>query len=415
MLETTYRIEPARLDDVPARLADLTTELAAAAMRLSSALHPRTAASLARMVRIMNTYYSNLIEGHATRPRDIESALLQGTNWADLADLPPQTAQIEAALAGRSEQRRDLLIEAVAHVRVQEMIDQQQSDGTLPEPASADFIKKLHRAFYEGASDAMLTIQTPERTLHMQPGMWRSKPEEDVAVGRHIPPSSEVVASFMAYFEGRYRMKDLGLAGKILAIPAAHHRFNYIHPFLDGNGRVSRLMSHGMAHAAGIGANGLWSVSRGLARGLADRSEYKLQMDRADMPRQSSRDGRGNLSEQALIGFSEWFLSVCLDQISFMSSLFEFNTLLQRLSAYVGQSLTLKPETLRLLEEALVRGEFPRGDVDRITRLPERSARRVLADAIEDGILASATPKGPVWLNFPSRTHDTLFPRLFAG
>jgi Fic family protein len=80
----------------------------------------------------------------------------------------------------------------------------------------------------------------------------------------------------------------------------AHHRFNYIHPFYDGNGRVSRLMSHAMAHHAGIGAGGLWSVSRGLARGLQDglpgREEYREMMQLADRVRQGDRDGRGNLS-----------------------------------------------------------------------------------------------------------------------
>ena len=86
-----------------------------------------------------------------------------------------------------------------------------------------------------------------------------------------------------------------------MAIPAAHHRMNYIHPFPDGNGRVSRLMSHAMAHAAGIGAHGLWSVSRGLARGLKSRKEYPQHMDHADMPRQGDLDGRGNLSQRALV------------------------------------------------------------------------------------------------------------------
>lgn len=121
----------------------------------------------------------------------------------------------------------------------------------------------------------------------------------DVAVGGHLPPSSERVPDFMEYFEKQYRFKTLGTSARIMAIGAAHHRFNYIHPFPDGNGRVSRLMSHAMAHCAGIGAHGLWSISRGLARGLArgpeGRDEYKSKMDYADTPRQGDLDGRGNL------------------------------------------------------------------------------------------------------------------------
>jgi Fic family protein len=112
------------------------------------------------------------------------------------------------------------------------------------------------------------------------------------------------------------------LHSRFIAIATAHHRLNYIHPFIDGNGRVSRLMSHAMGLRADIGGSGLWSISRGLARGLRDRGEYKRYMDSADSPRRGDRDGRGNLSEAALIEFSEWFLSVMLDQIRFSKAVF---------------------------------------------------------------------------------------------
>jgi Fic family protein len=387
----------AQLEEPPEAVADLVAELAGQSATLGQALHPGTATNLAGLVRVMNTYYSNLIEGHNTRPGDIERALA-----GDLDE---------------DEERRNLQLEAAAHVRVQAEIDARAEAGTLGEPAAEPFIKNLHAAFYRGAPEAMLTIQGGGRSFAMQPGAWRSGPEHDNAVGRHIPPSSNRVEAFMAYFAGRYRFEKLGKAGRILAIPAAHHRFNYIHPFPDGNGRVSRLMSHAMGHVAGIGAHGLWSVSRGLARGLAEgpegRAEYKRMMDMADTPRQGDLDGRGNLSLKALTKFTVWFLKVCIDQVAFMGSLFELNGLDLRLQAYVARSGQLKPETGRLLSEALVRGAFERGSAARITGLPERSARRVLNDAVREGLLGSDSPKGPVSLRFPAAALDALFPRLF--
>jgi Fic family protein len=65
------------------------------------------------------------------------------------------------------------------------------------------------------------------------------------------------VADFMAYLERRYRLAPMGKAARIRAMAAAHHRLNYVHPFPDGNGRLSRLMSYAMAFEAGIGAHGL--------------------------------------------------------------------------------------------------------------------------------------------------------------
>ena len=324
MLESVQRIEPARVEDPTEAIADVVAELAAASATLGQALHPRSAASLALVVRIMNTYYSNLIEGHNTRPRDIENALA-----GDFAE---------------DRERRNLQIEAAAHVRVQAAVDRMAAENRLPEPASEEFVRWLHREFYRDAPQEMLRIVGDGRDFVMEPGAWRSKPEHDVAVGRHLPPSSDRVEDFLRYFERRYRFEGMGKASRIMAMAAAHHRLNYIHPFPDGNGRVSRLMSHAMSHdAAGIGAHGPWSVSRGLARGLESRAEYKRMMDYADMPRQGDLDGRGNLSQRSLNEFVLWFLRVCLDQISFMAGLFELETLARRLRSYVERSATLKP------------------------------------------------------------------------
>jgi Fic family protein len=393
-IEAVQRIEPAWIEEVSGAMTDVIADLVAAATKLDQAFHPRTASNLADLVRIANTYYTNLIEGHNTRPKDIERALV-GDLYKD-------------------KERRNLQIEAAAHVRLQAEIDHMAGENELPEPAAPDFLRWLHREFYKDATEDILRVHGAGRDFIMVPGEWRSRPEHDVAVGRHEPPSSVLVPDFMAYFAKRYRLSPLGTAGRLMAMAAAHHRFNYIHPFPDGNGRVSRLMSHAMAFSSGIGAHGLWSISRGLSRGLENRAEYKRMMDHADMPRQGDLDGRGNLSQHALNEFVLWFLRVCLDQVKFMSGLFEIDALAKRLRSYVERSDTLKPEAAPLLEEALIRGEFERGEIARITGLPERTARRVLKDVVDMGLLASQTPKGAVSLRFPADALEVLFPKLFT-
>lgn len=391
-VEPVSRIEPARLENPGEAIADVVAELSTATAVLDRALHPRTAANLAALVRIMNAYYSNLIEGHNTLPKDIERAL--------------------AGNLDEAEDRRKLQLEAAAHVRVQTKIDSLAARGALPSPTSVEFIQWLHREFYRNAPEEMLRIRGAGRELAMEPGAWRSRPEYDVTVGRHAPPSSDRVMDFMRYFSERYELDPLGKSSRIIVMAAAHHRLNYIHPFPDANGRVSRLMSHAIAHAAGIGAHGLWSISRGLARGLEDRGDYKRMMDHADMPRQGDLDGRGNLSQQALSDFVLWFLKVALDQAKFMSSLFELDTLSRRFRIFVDRNDDLRPEAAHILDEALLRGEMDRGDVSRVTGLPERTARRLLNDVMAMGLIASDTPKGPVSLRFPIAAAEILFPRL---
>lgn len=393
ILATPRCIEPARLEELPEAISDAVAELVAAATKLAHAPHPQTAASLAALVRIMNSYYSNLIEGHNTRPRDIERAI--------------------AGSLHKDPERRELQIEAAAQVRVQTEIDLMAAGKRLPEPASAEFIRWLHREFYRDLPAGFLRVKNNGREFTMKPGAWRARDERDVVADRRQPPASRHVADFMTYFAGRYRFDRLGKAARVATIPAAHHRFNYIHPFPDGNGRVSRLMSHAMAHAAGIGAHGLWSISRGLARGLESRGDYKRLMDHADAPRRSDLDGRDNLSQQALVKFMTWFLRVCVDQVTFMSALFELDQLAKRFAVFVERSGNLKPEAAAVLDEALLRGSSERGDMPRITGLPERTARRVFNDIVAAGLLASELPKGPVSLRFPVDTLAILFPRLF--
>jgi len=272
-METPQRIEPALLEHASDAVTDAVAELSAASAALGKALHPRTAERLAQEVRIANAWYSNLIEGHHTRPHDIRRALA--------GDFDPDAPQ------------RRLQVEAAAHVRLQAEIDRLAAAGRLQEPASAEFIRWLHREFYRGASSETLTVAG--RT--MEPGAWRAGAEHDDG-----GPFRGRGADFMAYFEQRYRFRNLGQAGRIMAIGAAHHRFRTMRAFPDGNGRICRLMSHAMTHCAGIGAHGLWSIARGLF-GPDGGEEYVAGMAGADTPRQGDLDGHGHLSLKALDAF----------------------------------------------------------------------------------------------------------------
>ena len=343
---------------------------------------------LADLVRMMNSYYSNLIEGHNTRPLDIEKALTG--------------LQIEP-------EKRPLALEAKAHVEVQRAIDAAHRTNKLTIPVSTTFISWVHRSFYdEMPSEFRVTKRQDGREISIVPGKLRSSPEEDIAVGRHMPPSSSVVRTFMDYFETRFTAAEGKASLGIIAIATAHHRLNYIHPFVDGNGRVSRLMSHAMGLRAGIGGAGLWSISRGLARGLRDRGEYKRYMDSADSPRRGDRDGRGNLSEAALIEFSEWFLSVMLDQIRFSKAIFQLDKIQER---YKDLLAGLKLET-RAIDLVMSIFKFGQNGARRCRARAEDARAHGPHGGFETDraeILKSSTPKGPVRVLSPWSTANAFF------
>lgn len=388
---TPTRMEPARIDEMSSNLADLATELAVQAERLAGKLPPATVSDMANMVRLMNSYYSNRIEGNNTRPRDIERALA-----GHFDDDPAMHAMQQ---------------ENAAHIRLQGEIDRMAAEGVLPDPSGESFLKYLHTEFYRGAVPEVLHVRGD---VHITPGEWRV---HDVEVGTQVPPPFDKLPAFMAHFHQRFRLDWMkGRTERILGMATAHHRFAWVHPFQDGNGRVSRLLSHAMAHHAGIGAGGLWSVSRGMARGLADglpgRDEYKTMMALADRSRQGDRDGRGNLSLAALVSFATWFLKVCLDQVQFMQGLYDLPKLEDRLLRYAALH-ELKAGAVPVLRALLTLGEVPRGAVPMIIGASENTALRLVKALVQDGIIGSDTPKGPLSLRFGSGTHDVLFPRLF--
>jgi Fic family protein len=367
-------------------LIDLALELAgrASGFRRSLPLGVRTA--LADLVRAMNCYYSNLIEGHETHPIDIERALKN-----DYSADP---------------RKRDLQLEAKAHIAVQQWIDAGNLRGRAVSVAG---LREIHARFCALLPEEMLWVEEPdthERRL-LVPGEWRQR---EVKVGRHVPISPGAIPRFLAHFEAAYLR--LGKTDAILSTAAAHHRMLWIHPFLDGNGRVAHLMSHAMLLDA-LDTGGVWSVARGLARKVA---AYEGHLGECDLPRRNDLDGRGNLSEEALASFTRFFLETCLDQVSFMEELVQPEHLRTRVLLWAEEEAHLKkvpPQAGNLLEALLYRGELPRGEVAGALGVTPRHARRIVSAVTERGILTSKGPRDPPLLAFPAALASRWMPGLF--
>lgn len=370
-------------------LEDAAFDLIAKASSLAGQINPVVTQAVGDLVRSMNCYYSNLIEGHNTHPRDIDRALHR-----DYATEP---------------KRRALQLEAVAHIEVQQAIDEGRDDSAFP--ASTAYTLWLHREFCGRLPDELLQMEDSEskRSLRYAPGVLR---DGEVMVGKHLPPAAADLPRFLSRFEQIYNPKNLSKVRQVIAVAAAHHRFLWIHPFYDGNGRVTRLMSHAMLQRLGVGSS-LWSASRGLARNVGS---YKSLLMAADEPRRDDLDGRGNLSQAALIEFCQFFLTVSVDQVNYMRSILEPSELLRRMEIYVEDEVRagrLPKGSFPLLREALLAGEFDRGRAPALTGYKERMARNVLSRLLELGLLISAGTKAPVRLGFPITVVERWFPALY--
>lgn len=211
-----------------------------------------------------------------------------------------------------------------------------------------------------------------------------------------------------------YHPSKLSKVKQVLAVTSSHHRLLWIHPFYDGNGRVARLFSHAYFKEIGIGSS-IWSVSRGLAR---KSQEYKKLLMAADRQRINDLDGRGNLSLKALYEFVYFFLETAIDQVNFMKSLIEPETLIKRLNLYINEEIGLKklPEgSFALLKEVILFDEVERGSASQITGYQTRQARTILNTLCKEGFLVSDTPKSAVRIVFPLKSIDRIFPSLYPS
>ncbi len=367
-------------------LTDLALDLAQRSAGFRRSLPESLLPSLATLVRAMNCYYSNLIEGHDTHPIDIERAL-QGDY-------------------SRDTKKRDLQLEAKAHIAVQQWIDE---GGIRGRAVTADSIRDIHRRFCELLPEDLRWVEDPTTHERVQviPGALR---ERDVAVGGHIAIGPRAVPRFLERFEEVY--SRLGKTETILATAAAHHRLAWIHPFVDGNGRVARLMSHAtLLDALNTGA--LWSVARGLARNV---TAYKSHLTACDQTRRNDLDGRGNLSEEALAEFTRFFLTTCLDQVTFMEGLMQPDALRTRILLWTEEEIRLDrlpSNSGAILEAMLYRGELPRRDAAGIVGTGDRQARRIVSALMERGVLVSESSRAPLRLAFPATLASRWMPGLF--
>ena len=349
--------------------------------------HASVMLAIAPLLRAMNSYYTNRIEGQHTLPIEIEQALRH--DFAANADT----------------RRRQRL--AVAHMNTEAWAEAHAAHTDWPKLFDPAVLQALHQHLFEQlpAED-----RQGEHGELLVPGQWRTR---DVSVGGHVAPRAQAVPLFLNRFANVYGATRAGELA-VVAVAAAHNRLAWVHPFINGNGRVARLHSQVLLQGLGL-TNGVWSPLRGLAR---SQPRYHELLANADLPRRNDLDGRGNLSEEGLIAFCDYFLDVCIDQAAFMTQLLDMQTMKDRIAACLAfesnrEGASIRMEALTPIHYLFLGGPMERGTFKAMTGLAPRTADRLLQALLGRDLLRSDTPKGPIRFAVPLHALRFYFPALW--
>lgn len=345
------------------------------------------------LLRVTNSYYSNRIESEGTHPIDIDKAMKNEFSQDD--------------------KKRSLQKLSLAHIEIQKYIEQHidSSDTTYDK----NYILDIHKQFYiQDGMESFLDIIYKDLKTTMIPGTFR---DMDVTIGSHNAPSYNKVYSLLSHFDNMYNQsKYSSKAEQLIYALCSHHRLVWIHPFLDGNGRVSRLFLDYLLFKINIDGYGLWNISRGLAR---DVDKYKEMLQYADMIVQGSQDGRGALSNRALSVFLDFMLDIALDQVEYMMRYLKIDSLGKNIDKYVklSQNELFDSEPLPkyselLFKELLIKGNISRGEVSSIINKSSRTATNLVSKLIKADFLQSKSHKEPISLKFNSHFASYIIPEL---
>lgn len=382
MFDSPHQFLPLIPASIPPGMMDKAAEIVRSATLLCGSAHPASRVAIRELVRSMNSYYSNRLEGQSTHPLHIEQAL------NSVFSNRPDVARLQRI--------------ALAHIEAERELEQKVAAGESP--MSFAFLAAAHSALNS-------RLNEPDRLTAdghiVQPGEFRTR---EARVGEHIPPIASSLPRFQASLDDAYDHK-LSWDRHLIMVACLHHRAAWVHPFVDGNGRAVRLQSH---CALWTLSDGLWSPSRGLAR---DTGSYYAKLLNADAPRRGDLDGRGNLTTAGLLEWVDYFLDICADQVSFMSRMLAFDGMKRRIEALVtfrrAHDKAIRPEAALPLYHVFAAGPLARREFMQMTGLGERTARGLMARLLQDGLLQSDTAAGPVRWGLPLNTLQFLFPELY--
>ncbi|APC19905.1 Fic family protein [Pseudomonas protegens] len=213
-------------------------------LRLEGDTPPAVFYQLKTIFHILESLGSARIEGNHTTLADYIESKVEGT--AEDTDQLREVANIEKAL---------------------DYIEQTIRPGT---PITELTIRELHA----------MTVQDLEREGDRTPGAYRQGAVQ-IAQATHLPTDALMVPSYMQELVEFVNREDLPKYD-LMKVALTHHRFGWIHPFGNGNGRVVRLLTYAQLMKYGFNVDTGGRVLNPTAVFFNDRERYYAMLATAD-------------------------------------------------------------------------------------------------------------------------------------
>lgn len=125
-----------------------------------------------------------------------------------------------------------------------------------------------------------ITVRELVREGDKTPGSYRTYPVQ-IAGAIHLPPAAHEVPFYMQELVN-FVNKDDPSKYDLMKVALAHHRFGWIHPFGNGNGRVVRLFTYALLIKYGFNVTTGGGILNPTAVFCNDRNKYYEMLSIAD-------------------------------------------------------------------------------------------------------------------------------------
>lgn len=242
-------------------------------------------------------------------------------------------------------------------------------------PIGKEFICQIHRIVVEG-----LAREGDER-----PGAFRTRPVT-ISGSPHRPPAASDVNEYMQELVAFINQQH-GAQFDLLKDSIVHHKFTWIHPFTNGNGRVARLLTYAMMAKQGfIDASGIRALNPTAVFG-SNREEYYDYLARAD-----------SLNDEDVIAWALYMLGGVKADLDKVANLLDVTYVRdQILYPSLKEALDRKritPQEHDMLRVAIRKEVVQAGDFDTVVRGSQPTRSRAVA-RLKEMRLISAMPSAP--------------------